>query len=170
MFAPPSSGECDRCRTTAEDIDRIDERHMMCWDAESLLAADARAAGQARRFVAAQLQAALEIPPGHPSVEDARLVVSELVTNAVNAGTSAVLLAIHVHRGAVEIDVTDTASGRPELVAAGESDVHGRGLAIVGAIASDWGTELHPGPRKRVWATLPLDHSTTTHHLVCHVR
>ncbi|MGW8974321.1 ATP-binding protein [Streptomyces platensis] len=83
--------------------------------------------------------------------EDALLVISELITNAVvHALPPAVLRLSRVGtggRGALRVEVTDAgpaaADGRPVTdPCPGE---HGRGLDIITALAAECGTRVHPG-------------------------
>ncbi|KPC64708.1 ATP-binding protein [Streptomyces chattanoogensis] len=90
--------------------------------------------------------------------EDALLVISEMITNAVvHALPPAVLRLSLVVDGsnALRVEVTDagpaTADGRPVVEPhAGE---HGRGLGIVTALAAEYGTQVHAGGITR-WAEL----------------
>ncbi|WP_030810603.1 ATP-binding protein [Streptomyces sp. NRRL S-337] len=90
--------------------------------------------------------------------EDALLVVSELVTNAVvHARPPAVLRLSRIvdGRDALRVEVTDTgpatADGQPVVErCTGE---HGRGLGIVTALAAECGTRVHAGGTTR-WAEL----------------
>jgi len=88
-------------------------------------------------------------------IDDAEMVASELVTNAIRAGAIWIELEVQTDGGALRIAVVDDAPGEvtPRLPRA--FDTNGRGLHIVGAIARQWGVEaLSAG--KRVWAELPL--------------
>lgn len=93
----------------------------------------------------------------------AELIVSELVSNAVEAsgrrGHIRVCLLCDGTR--VVLEVWDQASGVPVLREAGVLDESGRGLNLVAALASGWG--WHPAhgrpvtgarPGKCVWAVL----------------
>ncbi|MFE1771076.1 ATP-binding protein [Streptomyces sp. NPDC059008] len=90
--------------------------------------------------------------------EDALVVISEMITNAVvHALPPAVLRLSLVADGnnAVRVEVTDAgpaaADGPPVVVpCAGE---HGRGLGIVTALAAECGTRVHAGGTTR-WANL----------------
>ncbi|WP_432145463.1 ATP-binding protein [Streptomyces sp. bgisy084] len=92
--------------------------------------------------------------------EDALLVISELITNAVvHALPPAVLRLSRAGaggRGALRVEVTDAgpaaADGRP-VVAPCPAE-HGRGLDIVTALAAECGTRVHPGGITW-WAELP---------------
>lgn len=86
-------------------------------------------------------------------MEDAAtLAVSELVTNAlVHAGTDAVLQLRQRH-GRLRISVSDQAGDvltRPRD--ADDEATNGRGLALVAAVASRWGTDQHGDGGKTVW-------------------
>ena len=103
----------------------------------------------------------------HPQVHDARLVISELVSNAIThsqsgqpGGTVAVALEIAPHSGDVHIQVRD--AGGPNTrapTAHGPDREHGRGLAIVTALAADWGTETGPAGRA-TWCRLSTSQRT----------
>jgi anti-sigma regulatory factor (Ser/Thr protein kinase) len=85
---------------------------------------------------------------------DARLVVSELVTNAVlHAGTEIEVLVV-VRTDAIRIEVTDLGPDLPQLWLRDE-DTSGRGLPIVEALACAWGI-VALGAGKTVWCELKL--------------
>ncbi|KOV92932.1 MULTISPECIES: ATP-binding protein [unclassified Streptomyces] len=90
-------------------------------------------------------------------VEDALLVVSELATNAViHARPPAELrLSWGSGRRTLRIEVTDAGPARPGSRALGgfDPDEHGRGEAIVRALATHYGIRIHPGGVTR-WAEL----------------
>jgi two-component sensor histidine kinase len=87
--------------------------------------------------------------------ESAAVVVSELVTNAVQARCSQVTVELNVHRSLLRVAVDDDAAGWPQVGTAEARDVHGRGLAIVAHVAHGWGAEQLP-VGKQVWAELPV--------------
>lgn len=88
--------------------------------------------------------------------DDAALIVSELLTNALAAGRGVMTLALILHADALTIEVTDAGAGRPRRRKARRSDVNGRGLQIVEYLAGDWGHRLAAGGGKTVWARCPL--------------
>lgn len=109
----------------------------------------------------AELRARLgEWRAGHPLAEDAELVLSELVTNAVRVpvpGDRMVGVRIECRgRGELlRLEVSDAGAGRPEVRHPGELEKSGRGLLIVEALAHRWGVdERRAGIGKTVWAEL----------------
>ena len=84
---------------------------------------------------------------------DARLVVSELVTNAVLHARTPIEVQVLVGEDTLRIEVTDSGLDRPHLWA--ERDRGGRGLPIVQAVASGWGV-LDQGSRKTVWCEIAV--------------
>lgn len=127
----------------------------MCWRVEKSFPVDDHLAGAARRFVEGALTDRLAPVSRPPVIDDAVLVVSELVTNGLRAGASSVGVLVRLHRGELEIAVTDDAAGNPQLQRADPRDSHGRGLLIVQAMCAQWGVEAVP-VGKRVWAALAL--------------
>ncbi|SOD73079.1 anti-sigma regulatory factor (Ser/Thr protein kinase) [Jatrophihabitans sp. GAS493] len=107
----------------------------------------------ARSYVAEQ---AVGIAPG--LVEDAELLVSELVTNALRHGRPEILLSVHPDPPGIAVAVGDR--GDADAVAPVAADperprVGGRGLMIVNAIAARWGVSRnYPPPGKTVWFQL----------------
>jgi anti-sigma regulatory factor (Ser/Thr protein kinase) len=87
------------------------------------------------------------------TVSDARLVVSELVTNAVLHARTPIEVQVLVGAATLRIEVTDSGLDRPQRWA--ESDRGGRGLPIVEAVASRWGV-LDQGSRKTVWCEIAV--------------
>jgi len=86
-------------------------------------------------------------------LDDAELIVSELITNAVQAGSSAIALGLDAHVGRAVISVTDDVAQLPRPRESAVGDVGGRGLAIVAELAQRWGTDP-AGAGKTVWADL----------------
>lgn len=88
-----------------------------------------------------------------PLKDNALLVVSELVTNAVKQrDVFQFVLDRDGERALVE--VTDAGPGKPAVKNAGETDIGGRGLLLVEAISDDWGVRFETGGGKTVWAVI----------------
>ncbi|AZS70853.1 ATP-binding protein [Streptomyces lydicus] len=87
--------------------------------------------------------------------DDGALVVSELVTNAVQHARSEVIRLVVSRPGpaTVRIGVVDKSKAPPQHRPSGNEDDSGRGLVLVAGLADDWGTDLLPWG-KRVWSEL----------------
>ncbi len=89
-------------------------------------------------------------------VDVARLLVSELVSNAVVHGSGTVLLTVARQGPGVRVEVSDESPAPPVVVDADSLLEHGMGLRLVEALANSWGTasrgDAQPG--KRVWFAL----------------
>jgi anti-sigma regulatory factor (Ser/Thr protein kinase) len=97
----------------------------------------------------------------------AELVVSELVTNAVNHARSprGHLIATRFERleSSVRIEVHDASERKPERQEASADAEFGRGLALVEALTSgQWGVSVREGPGKMVWAVCSDDEKIGT--------
>ncbi|MGJ7441300.1 SpoIIE family protein phosphatase [Aquipuribacter sp. MA13-6] len=84
------------------------------------------------------------------------LLVSELVTNALLHGRPPVQVRVRRSPTAVVLEVHDDAQTLPRRDDPGDGDEHGRGLQLVSALASRWGTRPTV-TGKAVWCTVPLD-------------
>ena len=86
--------------------------------------------------------------------DDCTLVVSELVANAVQH-TKCHNIRVTITRlgpGLVRIDVVDKSRAKPVRRTARDDEVPGRGLALVEALTTRWGTDLQGSWGKSVWA------------------
>jgi serine/threonine-protein kinase RsbW len=72
-------------------------------------------------------------------LDDVVLVVSELVTNAVQHGTGDVRVRLLNARVRLRIEVTDDNRAPATLRETGGDDTSGRGLLIVSVLSHDWG-------------------------------
>jgi len=93
-------------------------------------------------------------------IDDTKLIVSELVTNAaaqdVARGQQITFrIGLLPDMRLISVEVTDPAPSRPQHKDAADTDIHGRGLFIVQALADGMGYRDEPGGGKTVWATLP---------------
>ena len=113
---------------------------------------DPQAARQARRAVTDLLKAWHVEDPD--VIYDAQVVAIELVTNAVSHGGTRIVLEVEQRGDGVELAVCDGSATLPRPRVVSMEDETGRGLAIVGGLASDWGVESLERGGKRVWAVL----------------
>ncbi|KQV13540.1 hypothetical protein ASC99_33595 [Kitasatospora sp. Root107] len=79
----------------------------------------------------------------------AKLVISELLTNAVLHGHDVMTLAIACTGPTLEITVTDHGQPKTAIPPPSDPDEHGRGLAIVAAVTHDLQIDETP----RGWRT-----------------
>jgi anti-sigma regulatory factor (Ser/Thr protein kinase) len=92
------------------------------------------------------------------SIDDVVLVASELVGNAVVHTDDAEDLDIswELEPGSVVVRVADPSDDLPRQLDIATAGASGRGLAIVAAIATDWGVERRDHG-KQVWARVPVE-------------
>jgi anti-sigma regulatory factor (Ser/Thr protein kinase) len=89
-------------------------------------------------------------------LEDAQLLVSELVGNAVRHGLPPIEVAVQcVGDKCLEVRVRDTSFATPAMRRAGMEAEGGRGLQLVDLLSSEWGTETDP-TGKTVWFHLEV--------------
>ena len=121
-------------------------------DAVLHLSPTADAPAVARRFVADHRD---HLPSD--VVDDAQLLVSELVGNAVRHGRTAIALRVRSSPPGIGVAVTDHGATPVEerVAMPDEHATSGRGLAIVAALSSAWGVDAaDPPPGKTVWFEL----------------
>jgi anti-sigma regulatory factor (Ser/Thr protein kinase) len=95
-------------------------------------------------------------------VDDAEMIIAELVVNAVRHGLrsaspaapAALRLCLLRRAGEVMLAVTDPSSEAPQPRTPGWTGESGRGLQIVGALSYLWGWSPIEGRGKAVWAVL----------------
>lgn len=117
-----------------------------------LIRGDAQAPGHARRFLADVLC------PIHATrvLDEALLLVSELVGNAVRHGLPPVEVDVRCDGGdMLEVRVRDSLTAQPKLKHVDLDSEGGRGIALVDLLSDQWGTEPEPGG-KVVWFRLSL--------------
>jgi anti-sigma regulatory factor (Ser/Thr protein kinase) len=127
------------------------------WSTNQRYSCLATSAGDARRFATDELRGYLGSTEDAVDVVDtAQLIVSELITNAVNAECSSTELRLSCEGRSLRIAVLDDGGGRPSIRAAGDRDEHGRGLAIIDSLATDWGVVDDSEAGKQVWVEVAL--------------
>ncbi|AVH60691.1 MULTISPECIES: ATP-binding protein [Streptomyces] len=91
-------------------------------------------------------------------IDDSVLLTSELVGNAVMHGPSASITVNLMQVGdRLLLEVTDASSARPAVRQSGPGDEQGRGMFLVQAIASAWGSRRESHGGKTTWCTVALD-------------
>ena len=93
-------------------------------------------------------------------IDDARIVISELVANSVRHAqplpSGDILITWQIAKDGLEISVSDGGIGtRPRKVHAASSALAGRGMAIVESLAVSWWSD-HSRSRSTVHAVLAL--------------
>ncbi|MFI0421089.1 ATP-binding protein [Spongiactinospora sp. 9N601] len=104
--------------------------------------------------------------------EDAELIVSEIVTNAIKATNiippqarypelydrlEVICLSLYQYAGELLIEVWDPRREEPEITPHTLDEEGGRGLQIVASLATRWGTRWPITGGKVVWASLTID-------------
>lgn len=113
-----------------------------------------RSVRQARRFCVALF---LRWQLDHQVADAARLVVNELVTNALLYGGSPVELVLRRTGTMLYVEVFDASGHLPRRRLASTEDEGGRGLHLVASLSQRWGVRP-AGDGKAVWAAILLDH------------
>ncbi|MFJ7996826.1 ATP-binding protein [Streptomyces sp. NPDC096310] len=117
------------------------------------LASHPRSVGRARHVLRARV--GLTGDPG----ATAALLLSELVTNALRHGSPPgreIAVTLFRAEGLLRVEVEDAGDHLPRPRVPEAEDESGRGLALVAALADDWGVAPRRGPGKRVWALLKV--------------
>lgn len=108
------------------------------------------AGSHARRILREDLSGAMS----DEALDDALMVVSELVNNAVVHGSGAVVLKTRLCAEGLRVEVIDEGTGNAAAIRdQGEGDGGGWGLRVVDALSTRWGA--HEGTT-HVWADLPI--------------
>jgi anti-sigma regulatory factor (Ser/Thr protein kinase) len=92
----------------------------------------------------------------HPLIPDGSLLITELITNAINHAQSPVHVTAAVADGILELGVGDHDNRLPRVKHPSFDARGGRGVALVDHIADEWGVAPLDGG-KQVWARLSVD-------------
>jgi anti-sigma regulatory factor (Ser/Thr protein kinase) len=118
---------------------------------QTRLPSDAQAPGLARAFLRG---ANCEVHHA-PVLDEAELLVSELVTNAVLHGAPPITMRVEcdVGRG-LRVSVTDGNPQPAHVRRTDSAEESGRGIRLVDVISDAWGVEPRRGDGKDVWFRL----------------
>ncbi|MCW2496180.1 ATP-binding protein [Jatrophihabitans sp.] len=136
----------------------------MCWDAVRGFVTHPRAPAAARSFAMVELEGALAAGAERQELlDDVALVVSELLTNSLNAGATLALVRLDWHRDLLRLAVVDDAPGLPTPQWPSADQTHGRGIGIINAVSRAWGADPLPNSEtgKQVWADFHVATSLT---------
>jgi anti-sigma regulatory factor (Ser/Thr protein kinase) len=125
----------------------------LAWSHHDTWSATPASVAESRAFVAGHLRehdlAGL--------VEGARVVVSELATNAVRHAGTPYTVTLECLDGVVLLRVEDGSPLLPSQPAPSDGlRLRGRGLMLVESLSDHWGVALGTGGGKTVWARLPV--------------
>ena len=132
---------------SSEGWNRADRRAKSV--ARSFQVRDARDVADARKYVLQQCRSF-----GFSVCDDAALLASEVVTNALRHAPSAAI-SVRAERDGEQlvVQVLDASRDEPKVLAEDVWDERGRGMALVNSIADEWGVVPHPSG-KVVWFRL----------------
>ncbi|MBV9293061.1 MAG: SpoIIE family protein phosphatase [Frankiales bacterium] len=116
------------------------------------LDAESEAAREGRQFVGEQLRAR----DADGLVDDGMLVAAELIANACQHGLPPISVCVIGAGDRVRIEVRDGSARSPVRPSQSMSNMTGRGLALVDALARQWGVERQEEGGKTVWAELSI--------------
>jgi CheY-like chemotaxis protein len=107
--------------------------------------------GRAREFLRAQCS----VWGCGRVLDNALVVLSELVSNAIVHVRGRVAVRLVLVDNVLRMEVTDAGGGAPDLQAPGPGEDHGRGLLLVNGLSASWGVDtLADG--KCVWAEVNI--------------
>jgi anti-sigma regulatory factor (Ser/Thr protein kinase) len=121
--------------------------------ANSVLAMVPTAASSARAFIRKNN---CRVHDG-TTLDDALLLVTEIVTNAVLHGAPPLAVAVECSEKAVEVRVRDGSVVQPRLRLVTAEDEDGRGMLLLSSVADDWGVDQLGSGGKEVWFRLRND-------------
>jgi anti-sigma regulatory factor (Ser/Thr protein kinase) len=154
VAAYSTAGVCAVCSAELPDDAKLEILPEARFGVNRRMRAGLGAPGEARRVIGA-------LPLPGLAREQLALLASELVSNSIRHGGLAagdpIELEIASEHGQVWLSVRDRGPGfDPRLAANGDGGLAGFGLAIVGAVADEWGVENGPDGCT-VWCALSAE-------------
>ncbi|MDN3357908.1 ATP-binding protein [Actinomadura sp. DC4] len=89
---------------------------------------------------------------GGEAADNTRVVLSEMVTNALTHSLEVFRLSLHLRPDQILIEVWDGADGMPYVGLPDGLAVNGRGMFLVDALSKEWGVRAEADGGKTVWA------------------
>jgi anti-sigma regulatory factor (Ser/Thr protein kinase) len=89
------------------------------------------------------------------AADNARIVLSEMVTNALTHSLDVFRLALHLNGDQILLEVWDRADGMPHVGLPDGLAVNGRGMFLVDTLSKEWGVRPEEEGGKTVWARVP---------------
>jgi anti-sigma regulatory factor (Ser/Thr protein kinase) len=89
------------------------------------------------------------------AADNARIVLSELVTNALTHSLDVFRLALCLNGDQILLEVWDRADGLPRVGLPDGLAVNGRGMYLVDTLSKEWGVRPEEDGGKTVWAKVP---------------
>ncbi|HEY0537985.1 MAG TPA: ATP-binding protein [Actinoallomurus sp.] len=86
------------------------------------------------------------------TADNARVVLSEMVTNALTHSLEVFRLALGLHGDHILVEVWDGADGMPRVGLPDQLALNGRGMFLVDALSKEWGVRPDPEGGKTIWA------------------
>src|SRR4051794_15478253 len=120
-------------------------------EGQAAFPAELRSAAEARRFAQRPLS---EWGSGE-LVENARLLVSELIVNAVIHAHTGARLCLRLDGSVLRVEVTDGSTAVPRQRPYSPTATTGRGLMILDAVSDQWGVDIGEDA-KTVWFELEV--------------
>ncbi len=99
-------------------------------------------------------------------IDDAALLTTEILANALAHGDGLVSMAIALEGGLLHVAVGDKADSKPQVLHVDGTSDGGRGMWIVDIVARDWGSDATPGADggKTVWFELAAPTAPSAPH------
>lgn len=139
-----------RLHSRVSGLEERPDSAVPCQEATAAFEPSRTASREARRFVTRSLAQWGDVD----SAEDAKLIVTELVTNSILHARSGFTVKVQRRRDrTVRLEVRDCDTRLPRATLDPSDAPSGRGLALVDRIADRWGCDLLDGG-KSVWAEL----------------
>jgi anti-sigma regulatory factor (Ser/Thr protein kinase) len=89
------------------------------------------------------------------AADNARVVLSEIVTNALAHSLDVFRLSLCLRGDQILVEVWDCADGVPAVGLPDTLEVGGRGMFLVDALSKEWGVRPDERGGKTVWAKVP---------------